>query len=174
MADDHGKKLEEHAELLEAAKREAAAKALARGGNTGIRGSATGGGSTTKDHVERRKKAAEKKAMIEAHEEADALGATKKLRDELDRKEKLRSLSKRRSGSRAGKSNKDQGENSQAATPVKLTNLNQERPSTGVPRGRAPPQQQESPEAPKKRPTTAASGTSKDRDLYALREQRAL
>lgn len=57
----------------------------------GARG--TTGGSGVKDHAERRRRAAERKAMIEAQEEADALGETRKLRDELDRKEKLRSLS---------------------------------------------------------------------------------
>jgi len=42
--------------------------------------------SGTKDHTERRKKAAERRALIEAQEEADALGESRKLRDELDRK----------------------------------------------------------------------------------------
>lgn len=93
--------------------------------------------SGVKDHTERRKKAGERRALIEAQEEADALGETRKLRDDLDRKQQLRSLSQKRSRSRAGQSNKDGGEASLAATPVKLTNLNRDRPSTGVPRGRA-------------------------------------
>lgn len=121
---------------------------------------AAGSSSGVKDHVERRKKAADRRALIEAQEEADALGETRKMRDELDRKEKLRSLSQKRSRSRAGQSNKDAGEASMGTTPVKLSNLKKERPSTGVQRGRAPAQPVDSPEAPPKRPTTAASGLS--------------
>lgn len=103
-----------------------------------IKGRGAAGSSGAKDHTERRKKAAERRALIEAQEEADALGESRKLRDELDRKEKLRSLSQKRSRSRAGKSNKDGGEASLGATPVKLTNLNRDRPSTAIQRGRAP------------------------------------
>ena len=99
---------------------------------------AAGSSSGVKDHTERKKKAAERRALIEAQEEADALGESRKLRDELDRKEKLRSLSQKRSRSRAGNSNKDGGEASLGTTPVKLTNLNRDRPSTGIQRGRAP------------------------------------
>jgi len=97
-----------------------------------IKGRGAAGSSGAKDHTERRKKAAERRALIEAQEEADALGESRKLRDELDRKEKLRSLSQKRSRSRAGKSNKDGGEASLGATPVKLTNLNRDRPSTAI------------------------------------------
>jgi hypothetical protein len=43
--------------------------------------------SGVKDHTERRKKAGERRALIEAQEEADALGETRKLRDDLDRKQ---------------------------------------------------------------------------------------
>ena len=104
-----------------------------------MKGRALAGSSPgVKDHTERKKKAAERRALIEAQEEADDLGETRKLRDELDRKHKLRSLSQKRSGSRTGKSNKDGGENALGSTPVKLTNLNRDRPSTGIQRGRAP------------------------------------
>lgn len=120
-------------------KKAAALKAASQAQDAGMKGRALAGSSSgAKDHTERKKKAAERRALIEAQEEADALGETRKLRDDLDRKQQLRSLSQKRSRSRAGQSNKDAGEASLAATPVKLTNLNRDRPSTGIPRGRAP------------------------------------